>query len=248
MKSLPLVSVIIPCYNGASFLPAALNSLRKQNYPALEIIVVNDGSTDTTATVAKSFGDKIIYLEQENLGPAIAKNAGLAIASGSLISFLDVDDLWPEGRLLLMLEPLSTSTQVVMGQVQWQWLQNNPEDQELMQHFAEPAIGSYVPACLFRRELFQSLGNFDGDLWHGEDVDFFNRMVEQQVSMRIIPNIVYYYQRHSTNMTLGKDVISKRFTAVLKKAINRRRQMPEQQYPTTSEYLQNALIDRAMHR
>ena len=88
------VSVIIPAYNAAYCLGRCISSVRAQTQPPLETIVINDGSTDTTAEVAKGFGDGIVYLEQENRGQGVARNAGLAVAQGKYVAFLDADDYW----------------------------------------------------------------------------------------------------------------------------------------------------------
>ena len=93
------VSVIIPAYNSGNSLALAVDSALAQTHRPLEIIVVNDGSTDDTADVAKNYGDQIQYVEQLNEGQGAARNTGLAMARGNLISFLDADDYWREGFL-----------------------------------------------------------------------------------------------------------------------------------------------------
>jgi glycosyltransferase involved in cell wall biosynthesis len=89
----PLVSVIIPTYNYAVYLPRAINSCLEQTYPNLEIIVVDDGSTDDTAAAAGAFEDRIIYVRQENQGVSAARNTGLGRARGEFVVFLDADDI-----------------------------------------------------------------------------------------------------------------------------------------------------------
>ena len=93
------VSVIIPAYLAEHSLQATLESVFAQELPPREIIVINDGSPDATAEVAKSFGARITYLEQENAGQGAARNAGLQIATGRFIAFLDADDYWLPGFL-----------------------------------------------------------------------------------------------------------------------------------------------------
>src|ERR1700682_4446766 len=99
----PLVSIIIPVYNAAHFLPQAMASIRAQGYDSLEIVVVDDGSTDNCADVAKSLGSDVRYDRQVNRGPSAARNRGLALARGELIAFLDVDDQWPAQKLSVQL-------------------------------------------------------------------------------------------------------------------------------------------------
>ncbi len=94
-----LVSVIIPAHNAERCLRDAVDSACIQEGPAQEIIVINDGSTDGTEAVAQSYGDRIVYLKQENLGQGAARNAGLAMARGTFVAFLDADDYWKPGFL-----------------------------------------------------------------------------------------------------------------------------------------------------
>ena len=102
----PLVSVIIPAYNCVEFVSHAINSVLKQNYENKEIIVVNDGSTDDTPDVLESFGDQITVVNKENGGAPTARNAGLRIARGKYIAFLDADDLWLDGKLTMQVRYL----------------------------------------------------------------------------------------------------------------------------------------------
>src|SRR5437667_615802 len=91
----PLVSVIIPAYNRGHFLALAIESALGQTYPKVEVIVVNDGSTDRmTRETAERYAGRIIYIEQENAGVAAARNAGIAAAAGEYFALLDSDDVW----------------------------------------------------------------------------------------------------------------------------------------------------------
>ena len=94
-----LVTCIIPAYNAAPYLAAAVESVRAQRYRPVEIIVVDDGSTDGTPDIAKSFGDAITAVRQANQGPVVARNRGLDAANGAYIAFLDADDLWLPDKL-----------------------------------------------------------------------------------------------------------------------------------------------------
>ena len=93
------IAVVIPCYNGERWVAAAIDSVLAQNCQALEIIVVDDGSTDRTASVLKGFGSRIAVLTQQNCGVSAARNAGARFASGTHLKFLDADDLMPAGAL-----------------------------------------------------------------------------------------------------------------------------------------------------
>src|SRR5690606_28366702 len=115
------VSVIIPVYNGERYLAEAVHSILAQTVPTLEIIVVDDGSTDGTARVAQRFGDAVCYVYQPNRGPAAARNRGLERARGEIVAFLDADDLWREGKLACQCARLEAdpTLDIVLGHTQF---------------------------------------------------------------------------------------------------------------------------------
>ena len=117
----PLVSVITPVYNGARHLVDAVTSIERQDYEPLEIIVVDDGSTDETPDVIAELGDRVRAFRQDNAGPAAARNRGLAEARGELLAFCDADDTWPDGKLDLQVGRLQQDPEldVVLGRVQY---------------------------------------------------------------------------------------------------------------------------------
>src|ERR1700730_11102243 len=96
-KSTPRVSVVIPSYNSASSVREAIQSVLDQAYADFEIIVIDDGSTDSTECVVRSFGDRVSYWKQENKGASSARNHGVRKSRGSYVAFLDSDDLWLPG-------------------------------------------------------------------------------------------------------------------------------------------------------
>jgi glycosyltransferase involved in cell wall biosynthesis len=95
------VSVIIPTFNRCSIITDAIESVLRQTYSQYEIIVVDDGSVDTTKETVSKYGSNIKYIYQENAGPSAARNTGIRHAKGDLIAFLDSDDVWREDKLAL---------------------------------------------------------------------------------------------------------------------------------------------------
>ena len=128
----PLVSCIVPAFNGERFLAEAIESILAQSYSNVPIIVVDDGSTDATPQVAARFEDRITYVRQENAGPATARNRGLKEVEGEFIAFLDADDLWEENKLERQLarfrERPELSYSVTMTQNFWE--EEAKEDEE----------------------------------------------------------------------------------------------------------------------
>ena len=108
-KSKYLVSVIVPVFNSEAFLAEALASIFAQRGPTIEVIVVDDGSTDRSGEIARNAAKPVRYHYQENGGPSSARNAGLAMATGEFIAFLDADDLWPPDKLKQALDALKSA-------------------------------------------------------------------------------------------------------------------------------------------
>jgi glycosyltransferase involved in cell wall biosynthesis len=225
MASEKLVSVIIPVYNGERYLGGAIENVLAQDYRPIEIIVVNDGSTDNTETVARCYQRDVIYILQENRGPAAARNKGLRIASADIIGFLDVDDLWNEDKLSLQLRRLAEdpSVEIVLGLTQLMKLQADEECGPKFEKWHDPFCAFLLGAALFRKSVFERLGFFDETLYHSEDTDWFLRIREMRVSMTIMEEVSLFYRWHESNMTLDSAGRHTCFIKALKKSLDRRR-------------------------
>lgn len=218
----PYISVIIPTYNAASFLGEAIQSIQQQHYANLEIIIIDDGSTDNTTEVVGSFGDRVRYLYQENSGPSQARNTGLKVAQGEIIAFLDADDLWSEKKLEVQLNCFSENPalEVVVGRVQYLLIQGN---QRIFKEFSQPSLGVNLGAGLYKRSVFDKLGYFDASMQQSEDVDLFMRIRENQIAMAAIEAVTLYYRIHDNNMTSDRAQQNTLFIKALKQSLDRRR-------------------------
>lgn len=224
----PLVSVIIPAYNCARFLPEAVETVHRQSYKPLEIIILDDGSTDHTAAVARSFGKDVRYARQTNQGPAAARNAALTMTRGEIIAFLDADDLWPEGRLDLLLRCLTAKTQLqaVLGQVQCLALQPFQDGERRFMPWGRPQACLSLGAALIRTVAFRQIGPLDPSLGYSEDMDWFLRAREQGLQMLVVDQPVLYYRQHDSNLTRAKTPRDLLIVEVLKRSLDRRRGSP----------------------
>jgi glycosyltransferase involved in cell wall biosynthesis len=221
-----LVSVVIPVYNGERYLREAIESVLSQDHRPMEVIVVNDGSTDNTETVARRYGNDIMYIQQENRGPAAARNRGLQMSLGDVISFLDVDDLWSGNKLSLQLARLSDNPfgEIVLGLSQPMKLQAGEEGKAQFEKWYDPFCALLLSAAVFRKSVFEKVGLFDETLCYGEDTDWFMRAREMGVSMTIMEEVTLFYRRHESNMTLDSTARNRYFIKALKKSLDRRRQ------------------------
>ena len=217
----PLVSVVIPVFNGERFLREAVQSVLAQKYSPVEIIIVDDGSTDGTATVARSLPETVRYLYQTNQGPAAARNRGIEHAQGSLIAFADADDLWPEDKLELQLPYLISdpAIEIVMGRIQ-QVLLGQTEAEEV----GEPAFSVNLGSAVIRKSVFERVGLFDETMRYSEDVDWFMRAREAGAAIVTIDEVTLFYRQHEQNMTRGKSTSELNVLKVLKRSLDRRRE------------------------
>jgi glycosyltransferase involved in cell wall biosynthesis len=214
------ISVIIPVFNGEAFLKQAVESVLCQNYGSMEIIVVDDGSTDQTRNIAAHFGNSIRYVFQANRGPASARNTGLAAASGNIIGFLDADDLWKENRLEVQLRYLKekSSYDIVLG-----FTQCIVQGKEGAESFKEPWCCVQLGAALIRKQVFTAVGLFDETYHLCEDWDWFMRAEEAGFSVLKHPEVVQFYRRHGENITNRKKMVTGYQLKAIKSALDRRR-------------------------
>jgi glycosyltransferase involved in cell wall biosynthesis len=221
MAKAMLISVIIPVYNAAAFLAEAIGSVRAQAYTPLEIIVVDDGSTDQTAVVVQQLGSDIRYVYQENQGPAAARNHGLTLAQGEIIAFLDADDLWTTDKLAQQVPYLlaNEETQVVWGNTQVRAYQ---ADETLFPPLPPkwmPVLGSMI--C--RKGLFTTAGGFDPKLRFGEDIDWLMRLREQQIVIQKSPALALIYRVRPGSMTYDKTLEELGMFDNIRRALQRKR-------------------------
>jgi glycosyltransferase involved in cell wall biosynthesis len=223
----PQISVILPAYNAAGFLPQAVASIRRQRAERLEIIVVDDGSTDNTAHVVQELGRDIRFLQQANGGAAAARNTGLAAASGTIIAFLDADDLWPENKLARQLPFFvnDPSLGVVQGRSQAEVLETaegQPEGRRF-KAFGEPWHAPLLGSGLFQRWVIDRVGGFDVEFRLGQDMDWFLRLRERGIPGVRIPDVTLRYRLHDSNATRGADPKSRNLLLALRRSLQRRR-------------------------
>ena len=198
-----MVSVIIPVYNGEAFLAEAVESIQRQNYEQLEIIIVDDGSTDSTAEIAADFESNVRYFYQPNSGPAAARNRGLRMSRSNVISFLDIDDLWSEDKLKLQLKHLSRdkSVEIVLGHTQRMQFTSVEKGKFHFMDWSEPILDMHLESAVFKKSVFDRVGYLDKSLNQCEDWDWFMRAKELGTSIQLHEKITYFYRQHAQNMT-----------------------------------------------
>ena len=221
----PLVSVIIPVYNARPWIRQALESVFAQTYRPLEVIVVDDGSSDGSLDIPASFPG-VICLSQENKGPAAARNKGLALARGLFFAFLDADDLWLPDKLTRQigfhLEHAQQGGSLVhMRQFLSQGATLPP--------WVRPDVGrhdeaGYIPSALVvHRKAFEKVGLFDESLKTAEDADWFCRASDCAVPMAVIEEVLLMKRLHGGNLSFQSGGSQRNLLNAMRKSINRKR-------------------------
>jgi glycosyltransferase involved in cell wall biosynthesis len=203
-----LLSVIVPTFNYARYIGAALDSIFSQDIPlpSMEVIVVDDASTDDTAAVLARQGSRIRVISRaDNAGAAAARNTGLAAARGSVIGFLDADDLWTVGHLRALLAWLATDSPYDLVRGRTRTVTRRAALPDLVgEDLLHPIL---VGACLYRASVFQRVGVFDESLRQGEDVDLNARIAEAGLREARVDEAVLVYRRHGQNTARASEEI-----------------------------------------
>jgi len=236
-----LFSAIIPVYNGEKYLAAAIQSILDLQYEPFELIVVDDGSTDGTGEIARSYGSRLRYLRNCNGGPATARNFGLRHAHGDAVGFLDVDDLWTENIITGALKCLLTrpDLDIVQGQIQEIKPSAANPIGTAIEYFEEPYPYINIGSAVYRTNVFARIGGFDESLRSCEDFDWFWRAFDARISKLRIDDVTLLYRIHPAGMTYGQTLKEIHVAKVYKKAIARRQceaTSPARGFPTLLEY------------
>jgi glycosyltransferase involved in cell wall biosynthesis len=222
-----LVSAIIPVHNGERYLAEAINSVLTQSYASLEIIVVDDGSTDGSADVVRRFKGQVQYWPQRHSGAAQARNRGVELAVGDFLGFLDADDLWIENKVESQVAALNQDPELdmVFGYVK-QFISPEVEGVVRQRIYCpeNPMPGYYIGAMLIRRDGFRRVGPFAAEWKIGDFIDWYTRAKEKQLKSSILPQVVSMRRIHTSNLTLLERKKSHmEYLRILKGSLDRRR-------------------------
>ena len=206
------VSAIITAYNSEAFIAEAINSILKQTRVVDEIVVVDDGSTDTTRRVVAEFADQgIKFIQQDNKGAGAARNQGIRETSGEFIAFLDADDMWLENKTLLQVNYLAAhpETALVSGFAHWWNVYKNtvrisgkvPANMHVLRR--EMLIHNLLgnpSMVMLRRSALADIGLFNEEIRWGQDWDLWQRLVGRH-EVAVIPEPVTIYRWHKENLS-----------------------------------------------
>ena len=223
----PLISVVMGVYNAAPYLREAIDSILGQSYRPLEFVVVDDGSEDGSAEIARSYGEEIVYFRQANGGDAAARNTAVRLARGEYLAFMDADDRCAPDRL----------------ELQWAAFADEPELEAVFGHireFVSPELSAEQAASLrppwpepmpwmgvmpmaIRRASFARVGAFSEELRLGSPVDWCARAVDLGLRWRMLPEVLVERRLHLSSLSLRESDSRPQYIDVVKMALQRRR-------------------------
>ena len=226
------VSTVIPCHNGERYVAETIRSVLRQGHDRLEIIVVDDGSTDRTREVVESLGPPVRYVRQPRGGAARARNGGVALATGAILAFLDADDLWPDGALSALLAPLERDPGLGMTVGHMEQFVSPELPEEARQQFrfsSEPVPARMCGSVLVRRSTFDLVGGFSTRLESGEFMDWILRAEALGVRSATVPEVVLRRRLHRLNHGVVRRDARQDYVRVVKAALDRRRAAASQE-------------------
>lgn len=241
VTGLPLVSIVIPAFNAERYLADAVDSVLAQDYPRLDIIVIDDGSTDATASIVAGFGTHVRLISQANRGCAAARNAGVRAARGDYIAFLDADDVWWPHKIRLQVDALAASGLPMAYSRFIVWTPDAtgtfPPPEQMFGMTHHPALsdcalvsGNIYPqllldcivwtsTVLLEKSLLETAGPFDESLVIGEDYDLWLRLSHLTVMLGMEQPTALYRQ-HAQSITREVHAVNYEYL-VIRRALDR---------------------------
>jgi glycosyltransferase involved in cell wall biosynthesis len=223
------LSVIIPVHNGERHLRAALESSLSQGYSPMEIIVVDDGSEDGSAGIARSY-EQVRYISQENQGVAAARNRGIKTASGQFLAFLDADDIWVNNKTRRQMDFLGAHPEAagVCSSFRNFFDPSAPPPPGIREEkFLAEKVERMLHLCtmVIRSEGFDRVGFFNQELQTGEDIDWFARARDAGVTISSLTDILMHRRLHDRNLSYRLEANRANLVRILKDSIERKRRL-----------------------
>jgi glycosyltransferase involved in cell wall biosynthesis len=213
--------VIIPVFNGQAYLAEALHSVLDQGVQGLEVIVVDDGSTDGTADVVSALRDpRMRSVRQPRQGAAAARNCGVALAGGHIIAFLDADDLWLPGKLCAQVASLERGDgDMIFSHIDEFVSPDCRGDSGFSGQARGELTGACAPTLLMRKSDFERVGDFDPACGVGEFIDWHARAIDAGLRPFTLPRVLARRRVHRSNTTRG----AAGYAMTMKRILDRRR-------------------------
>jgi glycosyltransferase involved in cell wall biosynthesis len=225
-----LVSVVIPAHNSERYILATLDSVLAQAHRPLEIVVVDDGSSDGTAAMVENYAPGIRVVKQERRGHPAARNAGIRAATGEFLGFIDHDDLWSPDKLTLQMEAFAKDPELdlVFGHIRNFFTPEMPaEERARIQSPMHPLPGLLQGAMLARRSSFERVGYFYEQRGLGDFLDWYGRAMLAGVKTEMLAETVLHRRIHANNYQRIYGRERREYLLAVKDLLDRRRGIRE---------------------
>ncbi len=219
------VSVIVPFFNAERYLAQCLDSVLAQTRPPVEVLAMDDGSTDRSGEIARTYGERVQYHFHENAGPGATRNRGIQLARGDFVAFLDADDLWMPDKIERQLRAFAREPELdlVFGHMeQFHSEDLSPEDARRLVCDRTPQASTLISCLLARRSVFERVGLLDPRT-RTDFVDWYLRACEGGVRTTILPEVVARRRLHLSNLSRTTPDSRREYLRHLKASLDRRR-------------------------
>lgn len=206
-----IVSVVIPAHDDERYVAEAIESVLGQTHREVEVIVVDDGSTDATASIARGFGEPVRCVVQANAGPSVARNRGLELARGEYVAFLDADDRFQPERVALLVEALEGASKravfATTDAVLWDGERGVRPFRVSTPQAGERDLTTFLDetwcyiGILARRDTLMRVGGFRHELWRCEDYDLWLRLLCGGNTYAYVPGSLYLYRTQTQSLS-----------------------------------------------
>lgn len=228
-SSSPLVSVILPVYNMEKYVAESIHSVLDQTYNNIEIICINDGSTDNSLELLKTFGNKIIIVEcAQNGGIGAARNAGIAVATGDFLALMDADDMWEPAKIETQINQFKRNTHLDISFCYMKCFLSPdlPDEIKAIRHCPpEPMPGQVSATAMIKTSSFWKVGLFDPKWRVGEFIDWMTKAIEHGLTYEMLPDAFLLRRIHATNTGVIERPSRTDYLKIVKAALDRKRSM-----------------------
>ena len=206
----PLISVMMPTYNNAKYIKQAIESIYAQNYDNIEIIVVDDGSTDNTKEIVQQYKD-IKYFYIEHKGIPFARNTALEKSTGEYIAFLDSDDYWLPNKLNTQIQYFKDHPDCEIVFTKYENFFENEDVKKnkiaIFEKTSEKNNNSCLETSVVKKRVFDKCGKYNESLEFGEDTEYEYRISKNNINIKHIINKIFYMRRlHGKNISLKRNI------------------------------------------
>jgi glycosyltransferase involved in cell wall biosynthesis len=227
MSNNPLISVILPVYNNELYVAEALNSILNQTYKNIEIICINDGSTDKSGEILNSFADKITLINNpKNEGIAASRNNGIARATGTFLAFMDGDDIWGKNKLEIQMQEFTSHPEldILLCSMTCFISPELPEEIKKLRHCPQGIIPGFLSAAaVVKTDVFHAVGLFDTAWTVGEFVDWLERAKNKGHRYKMVEEVLLLRRIHDTNTGIVARSSRQDYVKIVKSALDRKR-------------------------